>query len=537
MYILSKIDLQKYNAYSSFRQGQEKAITQMLSAYESGNKIINLKAPTAAGKTLDLWVFGKVLEKEHFISNILFTSPQVSLIQEGNLFDLPKIVGKRNYKCASIPGYTAEDCPFGSKETGFANCDKCSYRIAKSVFKNANFKATTFARFRVDPSLYLETKILIVDESTNLPNALLDSATIKLNVPVKKTNNIDDRKSLLREKLSSIDVTEYLKDYSLTLQKKLKDVTTNCKDLRKEVIDISRKLTPRETKLLTKIRQEYNHYRSNLDACNQALRYINMEVPYVLTIDTEEVFNANTRRKEWTVNPYFKLLDCKMPFADLVAKLDCIVLASGTPTIELLTNKAYNIDVAHPIPKSRRTIYYEPVGPMTKDGRFRYAKPMATKISQLHDLFSEKTIVHCGNYQIARLLCEHLTELRKKVFLQEPGYRTETLTKWMKSDDSIFLSVSFEQGLNLEGPEYPINIVAKVPFPNLGDDWIQARNKYDSWYFYNLHSIIQVQQACGRTTRTPQDTSMTYILDESFGSLLSRNRNLFQDWFLDALVI
>src|SRR5574344_1834162 len=65
--------------------------------------------------------------------------------------------------------------------------------------------------------------------------------------------------------------------HQLMLQKKLKDVTTNCKDLRKEVIDISRKLTPRETKLLTKIRQEYNHYRSNLDACNQALRYINME--------------------------------------------------------------------------------------------------------------------------------------------------------------------------------------------------------------------------------------------------------------------
>ena len=145
--------------------------------------------------------------------------------------------------------------------------------------------------------------------------------------------------------------------------------------------------------------------------------------------------------------------------------------------------------------------------------------------------------MHCGNYQIARLLCEHLTELRKNVFLQEPGYRTETLTKWMKSDDSIFLSVSFEQGLNLEGPEYPINIVAKVPFPNLGDDWIQARNKYDNYMWYSKTVAIQIQQACGRTTRSPTDMSYTYILDESFGSLLSRNRNLFQNWFLDALVI
>ena len=96
------MNLQKYNVYPSFRPGQEKAITQMLKSWESGNKIINLNAPTAAGKTLDLYIFGKILEKEYFVSNILFTSPQVSLIQEGNLFDLPKIVGKHNYECLGI---------------------------------------------------------------------------------------------------------------------------------------------------------------------------------------------------------------------------------------------------------------------------------------------------------------------------------------------------------------------------------------------------------------------------------------------------
>lgn len=532
---MSKLNLQKYNSYPSFRIGQEKAIQEMIKAYETGNKVLSLNAPTASGKTLSIFVFGRVLEKEYNVTNIIYSSPQVSLVTEGNLFDLPKLVGKRNYKCLGIANYTADDCPFRSCESGFVACDRCPYRLAKAKFRQANFKATTLARYQVDPSLYLDTNVLVVDESTNLPNALLESATIELNIKVKKTRSIDERKLLLQAELKKLDVKQHLQEQSLTLQRHLKDVTTKCKDIRKEVLDISRRPTTRETKMLTSVQKDYSHNRRELDACNQALRYISMDVPYVLTTDIEEQFSLDTRRKEWTVVPHFKLLDCKVPFANLSASLDCIVLASGTPTTELLTNKAYNINVRHPIPTERRLIYYDPVGPMTRDGRTRFAKPMAQKISQLHDLYSKKTIVHAGNYQIANLINEHLTRLQNNVFLPTSSDRNETLALWMKSDDAILLSVAFEQGLNLEGPEYPINIVAKVPFPHLGDEWIQARNNFDSWYWYNLTSCIAVQQAAGRTTRNPNDMSTTYILDGSFGSLFSRNKQLFQPWFVQSL--
>ena len=72
------MNLQKYNVYPSFRPGQEKAITQMLKSWESGNKIINLNAPTAAGKTLDLYIFGKILEKE-FKTNP-YTPPPIGFL-------------------------------------------------------------------------------------------------------------------------------------------------------------------------------------------------------------------------------------------------------------------------------------------------------------------------------------------------------------------------------------------------------------------------------------------------------------------------
>ena len=533
------MDINHYNPFKEFRVGQKKSILEMISAFERGEKVLSLNAPTAAGKTLDCYVFGKVLEKEYNVTNIIFSSPQVSLVENTFLFDLPKLVGRRNYKCLGINGYTADECPFRSCESGFAACDKCPYRIAKAIFRQANFRATTFSRYQVDPSLYLDTNVLVVDESTNLPNALLESATIELNIKVKKTRSIDERKLLLQTELKKLDVKQHLQEQSLSLQRQLKNITTKCKDIRKEVLDISRRPTPRETKMLTFVQKDYSRNRRDLDACNQALRYVSMDVPYVLTTDLEEQFNLDTRRKEWTVVPHFKLLDCRVPFQNLAASLDCIVLASGTPTTELLINKAYNIVVPHPILVDRRLIYYQPVGSAKASDRITTAPRAAKRIFELHSLYWKHTLCHCGTYQYAKLLYDHLIKLHPadQIILQEEGQRNECLNQWKITPDSIFLSVKFEEGLDLVGPEFPMNIIVGIMFPYLGDEWIQARNQYDSWHWYSLSVATFIQQAAGRTTRDITDYSETHIIDSSFLIFYNRNRILFQEWFKNALRI
>jgi Rad3-related DNA helicase len=108
---------------------------------------------------------------------------------------------------------------------------------------------------------------------------------------------------------------------------------------------------------------------------------------------------------------------------------------------------------------------------------------------------------------------------------------------WQKKDDSIFLSVRYEEGISLDGPEYPMNIIAKVPFPHLGDAWIKARNKLDNQQWYNTTTAMLLQQSCGRTTRGPDDFSETWILDQSFSSLYFRNKKLFLPWFIFALMM
>lgn len=536
------LNLFKYNPHKNkqFRQGQEKAILDMLKLYDNDKKIITLNSPTASGKGTMLYVLGRIFEKEYNLENITFTSPQVALISEGNLFDLPKLVGKGNYPCLAIKDICADECPFTSKEEGFSICKDCPHRLAKARYKQAKFGATTFSRYSTDPSIFMETSVLLVDESSDLEGELLKKATIELNLDLKsitKQRNIKDQVTDLQKYLSNFDVKSHLQKRSDELQLTVGHLSKQCKEYRSECFKSGRRPTSSEIKHLKNIQHEYNHYHRMETACGHALRYLKLEVPYVLTVDIEETYEPMLMKKVPKPIPYFKLLDSHVCFGDLIANLDCIVLASGTPTTELVTSKSSEVKVEHPIPVDRRLIYYEPVGSMNLASREVTARPMAQRIAELHKTFSKHTLVHCGSYLVARLLDEHLCNLHNNVICQEQGYREKALTDWQKSDDCIFLSVNYEKGISCDGPEYPLNLIGKIPFPNFGDTWVTKRNALDSQQWYLKSTIVSVQQACGRTTRSPDDFSLTYILDSSFYYLYNRNKHLFQDWFKQALII
>ena len=56
--------IDEHNPYGSFRPGQKEAITQILDRFDEGQKIVELNAPTASGKSLDLFVLGMCLSKD-----------------------------------------------------------------------------------------------------------------------------------------------------------------------------------------------------------------------------------------------------------------------------------------------------------------------------------------------------------------------------------------------------------------------------------------------------------------------------------------
>lgn len=147
-------------------------------------------------------------------------------------------------------------------------------------------------------------------------------------------------------------------------------------------------------------------------------------------------------------------------------------------------------------------------------------------------------MVHCGGYTVARMLFDGLSQCEQGIaILQEDKDKRELYKSQFQKEEGerIFLSIDFVEGLDLKGPDYPMNIIAKVPFENIKDEYVAQRNLNDNYLRYNNAAVVAVMQAAGRCTRDPEDFSETWILDTSWRGLFNRNKKMFWPWFTAAI--
>ncbi|MFA5458205.1 MAG: helicase C-terminal domain-containing protein [Synergistaceae bacterium] len=495
-------DIQQYNPYPSFQPGQQEAVQQILELHDSGQKVIELNCPTAGGKSLDLYVLGRILTEELQAGRTVYTTPLVALVNqlenETAFSAMPVLKGKRNYPCdilRSALGNTwssADDCPFENWQKAMGEnpaCGQCPYHRAYGKFVARDFGATTLARYQMPGKVRDETTVLLVDESAGLEKTLIDRATLVIPPDVDLE-----------------DLVPSLTLYYHRLSERIEDLDGQI--ARTEVLRARVELVKERNKIEREGRK-----------CAKVLSHQEHQHPYI--IDKE--------RK-------FRLLDGRSEFKNLIENLDLVVLASGTPATSIITDDYRPVIIQHPIPVERRLCYYWPVGSMAFKERQATAPKMAQAIADLHQRFRAKTMVHCGAYVIARMLYERMpAKARKLCILQRQDDREGCKEEFLEAKQAIFLSVNFEEGLDLKGPDYPLNIIAKVPFENIGDEFIKARNERDNYKRYNMHAAVAVMQAAGRCTRSVSDFSETYILDSSWQGFFNRSKRLFQPWFVAAL--
>jgi ATP-dependent DNA helicase DinG len=100
--------------------------------------------------------------------------------------------------------------------------------------------------------------------------------------------------------------------------------------------------------------------------------------------------------------------------------------------------------------------------------------------------------------------------------------------------DSVLVSPSMHEGIDLKDDLSRFQIVTKLPFPSLGSKIVQGRMRASpAWYAYS--TVLKLIQATGRSIRTETDTAATYILDESFNWFYNRNRSLFPPYWQEAV--
>jgi Rad3-related DNA helicase len=154
------------------------------------------------------------------------------------------------------------------------------------------------------------------------------------------------------------------------------------------------------------------------------------------------------------------------------------------------------------------------------------------RVMQRHP--DEKGIVHCHSYGIQERLQELLADFGVGERLRGHGRdgRDAALSSWKRSDGGdVFLSVSMEEALDLEGDLARWQLLCKAPYPNTRDSRVARRLEDGQWGWYYRVALRTVIQACGRVVRSPDDYGATYLGDTSLLDLFDRARTDMPPWF------
>ena len=102
-----------------------------------------------------------------------------------------------------------------------------------------------------------------------------------------------------------------------------------------------------------------------------------------------------------------------------------------------------------------------------------------------------------------------------------------------KKNNSVLISPSLHTGVDFKDDKARFQIIFKVPFM-AGDEQVSARRRKDpNWYFGQ--AVTQMIQSYGRTTRSVDDYSVTYILDKRALHYL-KNDNFTPEWVKEAVI-
>jgi Rad3-related DNA helicase len=146
---------------------------------------------------------------------------------------------------------------------------------------------------------------------------------------------------------------------------------------------------------------------------------------------------------------------------------------------------------------------------------------------------SEKGIIHTHTMKITNAIAQGCNSNGRLIARSETANNEKIVAEHIaRKDASVLVSPSLTFGCDLADEKARFAIVIKSPFPSLGDTRVKKifdenKDAYTDWM------LVELLQACGRTTRNENDYSVTYIIDTNAMLSVVRNKNKLPKYFLD----
>jgi Rad3-related DNA helicase len=192
-----------------------------------------------------------------------------------------------------------------------------------------------------------------------------------------------------------------------------------------------------------------------------------------------------------------------------------------------------------PFPLEQRPLVYRPVGRLSRATLPDLEPALFGEVTAiLRQHAGDKGLIHAASYAAARRLVRALAEIAPdqagRLIPVEGGERPQALDLHRRlRAPTVLVSPSLREGVDLPDNFLRFQIIAKMPYPDLGDPWTAARQRHDPRW-YAVETAKALVQAYGRSCRHGDDYGITYVLDGQFERFVALDRVLLPEWFLEA---
>jgi len=502
---------------SAWRPGQEELLRKLNDALD-GSKSAVVDAPPGLGKT----AVAVALARMRCEPTIILTATKAL---QGLYADDPTrvipVTGRGNHPCLLVPGATANDGPCLSEFRCPERYGGCLYFKQRDSGIQSRIVVANYALVLADPDhAFLEGRqLLICDEAHLLEEQLANHLGCEIEPwPTQVTR-------LGLPPLPDIPDPLALREWGAMVLEKMSGIKAELE----RAIESSEGHIPRKVAHL-------NGTLNRLDrTCN---RLHDVDDTWVVTRGESQADKPGTV----LVRPTH--LE-KLAHQALFYYFDHVVFLSGSILSpdrfrrRLGLESATWISVSSPIPPARRPIVYWPVVPVSqKTYRWSLAQ-IVLAVDKLIDRFLgqeylQKGIVHTINTKIRDFLVAH-SRYSNLFFIHGTEDRAEVYQDFRDSPGpAVLVSPSAFVGEDFPGDQARWQAIVKVPYPDLGDQWVLAQKEQDPGW-YEEKAAAALVQACGRIVRGPDDHGVTYILDTNFQKLWQQTQ--FPTWFHDGLKV
>lgn len=563
-----------YFPMPSFRPGQEEAIETILKAFNKGKRLVLIEAPTGSGKSAIAYTVAQYFRDSYWLTIQKILQGQiVSDFGEGGRYVRGKPVidlkGRNAYWCnfwersltaakadGSYKAWDAEKkrifndlargigCDAGycrrNGESKHPYCfpDKvegynlamadgvfsyCPYWERKAEALRSNICLMNFSSFLFQTRAvraFGVRDLMIIDECHNAESQLMSFIELKISDRYFRQDGITFPK-----KDSPLEYAEYFLEIDLeTLIKRKIDQAKIDEDVRAE-------------EEWTQILFKFQIFIESSDQDNWVSEFQDSTKKMAL-LDKKKTIQNVVTLKPIFVNEYARRYMFSM--ADRVLMMSATILSSKlvAESLGIDPEEAYSYRMANRFPVENRKIFFDPCGSLNMRNKKETFPRLVEKVNEITEMHEgQRGIIHTHNFEIARLLMEECAEEARIRFLfqEEWDNKNEMLDFHMRANDTIIVAPAMHEGLDLKDDRARFAIICKVPYPSMGDPQIKARMERQETY-YDWLTALKLVQSYGRTIRSEEDWSVTYIVDGGFERFYDRSQKRFiPEWFSEAL--